>query len=76
MALPFPIWGTAEIEIIRYIIDILLGIYMIQILRIRLARWILGKHCPCYQMGYHNMIDFKQCRAERLAKVQQGCQVQ
>jgi len=33
---------------------------MIQRLRIRLARWILGTHCPCYRMGYHNMVDFEQ----------------
>ncbi len=28
-------------------------------LRIALARWILGKHCPCYKMGYHNLCDFR-----------------
>ena len=33
---------------------------MIQKLRIRLARWILGEHCPCYRMGYHTMVDFEQ----------------
>jgi len=32
---------------------------MLQKMRIKLARWILGKHCSCYQMGYHNMVDFK-----------------
>jgi hypothetical protein len=23
-----------------------------------LARWILGKHCGCYVMGYHKLCDF------------------
>jgi hypothetical protein len=27
-------------------------------LRIVLARWILGKHCACYNMGYHKLCDF------------------
>jgi hypothetical protein len=44
---------------------------MIQKLRIKLARWILGKHCPCYQMGYHNMVDFQQRSADQLAKAQE-----
>jgi hypothetical protein len=41
---------------------------MIQRLRIRLARWILGKHCPCYQMGYHTMVDFQQRSADAIAR--------
>ena len=41
---------------------------MIQQLRVKLARWILGKHCPCYQMGYHNMVDFQQRSADAMAK--------
>jgi hypothetical protein len=41
---------------------------MIQRLRVKLARWILGKHCPCYQMGYHNMVDFQQRSADAIAK--------
>ena len=36
--------------------------------RIWLARKILGKHCPCYQMGYHVMVDFQQRGADALAK--------
>jgi hypothetical protein len=43
---------------------------MVQKLRIKLARWILGKHCACYQMGHHNMVDFQQRSAEQLAKAQ------
>lgn len=27
-------------------------------LRIALARWILGKHCGCYVMGYHKLCDY------------------
>lgn len=41
---------------------------MIEQLRIRLARWILGKHCPCYRMGYHNMVDFTQRSKDAKAK--------
>jgi len=41
---------------------------MIQQLRIRLARWILGAHCPCYRMGYHNMVDFDQRSADAVNK--------
>jgi hypothetical protein len=44
---------------------------MIQKLRIKLARWILGKHRPCYQMGYHNMVDFQQRSADQLVKAQE-----
>ena len=33
---------------------------MIQRLRIRLARWVLGRHCACYRMGYHNFCDYQQ----------------
>lgn len=43
---------------------------MIQKLRIRLARWILGEHCPCYRMGYHNLVDFEQRCTEAKAKHQ------
>jgi hypothetical protein len=41
---------------------------MIQKLRIKLARWVLGKHCPCYQMGYNSMVDFQQRSADAIAK--------
>jgi hypothetical protein len=41
---------------------------MIQNLRIRLARWILGEHCPCYRMGYHNLVDFEQRSADQMLK--------
>ena len=41
---------------------------MIQNLRIRLARWILGEHCPCYRMGYHNLVDFEQRSADAVNK--------
>jgi len=41
---------------------------MIQKLRIKLARWILGNHCACYRMGYHNMVDFQQRTADAIAK--------
>ncbi len=44
---------------------------MIQKFRVKLARWILGKHCPCYQMGYHTMVDFQQRSADQLAKSQE-----
>jgi hypothetical protein len=43
---------------------------MIKKLRIKLARWILGNHCPCYQMGYHSMVDFQQRSADAMAKHQ------
>lgn len=33
---------------------------MIQKLRVRLARWILGGHCECYRMGYHHLVDREQ----------------
>ncbi len=45
---------------------------MIQKLRVKLARWILGKHCPCYQMGYHPMVDFQQRSADQLEKAKQA----
>jgi hypothetical protein len=41
---------------------------MITKLRIKLARWILGRHCPCYQMGHHSMVDFQQRSADAIAK--------
>jgi hypothetical protein len=37
-------------------------------LRLRLARWILGKHCACYQMGYNKLCDFDQIVQTRLDK--------
>jgi hypothetical protein len=43
---------------------------MMQKLRVKLARWILGKYCPCYQMGHHSMVDFQQRSADQIAKVQ------
>jgi hypothetical protein len=39
---------------------------MIKKLRIKLARWILGNHCPCYQMGYHSMVNFQQRSVNKL----------
>ena len=45
---------------------------MIGKLRIRIARWILGKHCLCYKMGYHAMVDFKQRTVDELAKTQEN----
>ena len=27
-------------------------------LRLALARWILGRHCACYNMGYHPLCDY------------------
>lgn len=44
---------------------------MIQKFRIKLARWILGKHCPCYQMGYHSMVDFQQRSADQLKQCEE-----
>jgi hypothetical protein len=41
---------------------------MIKKIRVRLARWILGQHCPCYVMGYHSMVDFQQRSADSLMK--------
>lgn len=38
---------------------------MIQLLRIKLARWILGRHCACYRMGYHTMVDTEQWVKEK-----------
>ena len=43
---------------------------MIQQLRIKLARWILGNHCACYRMGYHTLCDFKQRTADAAARRQ------
>lgn len=47
-------------------------IKMMQKLRVKLARWILGKHCPCYQMGYHSLVDFQQRSADQLEKAKQA----
>jgi hypothetical protein len=41
---------------------------MIQKLRIRLARWILGNHCACYRMGYHTMVDWTERSQDAIAK--------
>jgi hypothetical protein len=41
---------------------------MIKAIRIKLARWILGEYCPCYQMGYHSMVDFQRNSLEDLAE--------
>ena len=30
---------------------------MLKTIRIKVARWILGNHCLCYQMGYHQLVD-------------------
>ena len=49
---------------------------MIQKLRIKLARWILGKHCARYQMGYHNLVDFQQRSADQIAKAQERNKIQ
>ena len=38
---------------------------MIAGLRIKLARWILGRHCACYRMGYHTMVDTQQWVKEK-----------
>ncbi len=43
---------------------------MIQKLRIKLARWILGNHCACYRMGYHNLVDFQQRSKDAIVKEQ------
>jgi len=53
-------------------VDVQRRINMIQKLRVKLARWILGKHCPCYQMGYHTMVDFQQRSADQLEKARQA----
>jgi len=53
-------------------VDVHRRINMMQKLRVKLARWILGKHCPCYQMGYHTMVDFQQRSADQLEKARQA----
>jgi hypothetical protein len=53
-------------------VDVHRRINMMQKLRVKLARWILGKHCPCYQMGYHTMVDFQQRSADQLEKAKQA----
>jgi hypothetical protein len=45
---------------------------MIQALRVKLAHWILGKHCPCYQMGHHSMVDFRQRSADQISKAKKA----
>jgi hypothetical protein len=37
-------------------------------LRLQLARWILGRHCACYQMGYNKLCDFEQISQARIKK--------
>ena len=49
---------------------------MLEKIRIKLASWILGKNCPCYQMGYHSMVDFQQSSADQLAKAQERNKIQ
>jgi hypothetical protein len=34
-------------------------------LRVALARWILGKHCTCYQTGYHRLCDYTKLRKDK-----------
>jgi hypothetical protein len=41
---------------------------MIKQFRIWLARKILGDYCPCYQMGYHTMVDFQQRSADAIKR--------
>lgn len=45
---------------------------MMQKIRLKLARWILGKHCACYQMGYHSMVDFQQRSADQLERAEKA----
>lgn len=40
---------------------------MLTAFRIKLARWILGKHCACYQMGHHPMVDFEALSQAKIA---------
>ena len=42
---------------------------MIKKLRIKLARWILGNHCACYQMGYHPLVNFQKRSEDRVAEL-------
>jgi hypothetical protein len=63
---------SAAILDFRQNVEVHRRIIMIQKLRVKLARWILGKHCPCYQMGYHTMVDFQQRSADQLEKAKQA----
>jgi hypothetical protein len=40
---------------------------MIKRFRIWLARRILGNHCACYRMGYHNLCDYQQRSQDAIA---------
>jgi|LauGreDrversion4_2_1035121.scaffolds.fasta_scaffold624129_2 hypothetical protein len=35
-------------------------------LRIALARWILGKHCTCYKLGYHKLNDYNTIAKDKI----------
>lgn len=63
---------SAAIQDFSQNVDVYRRINMMQKLRVKLARWILGKHCPCYQMGYHTMVDFQQRSADQLEKAKQA----
>ena len=63
---------SAAIQDFSQNVDVHRRINMMQKLRVKLARWILGKHCPCYQMGYHTMVDFQQRSADQLEKAKQA----
>ena len=41
---------------------------MLQNIRFRLARWMLGKHCNCYQMGYHPLVNYTKLSSDQLEK--------
>ncbi len=36
--------------------------------RVMLARWILGRHCACYNMGYHPLCDFRKRSIKGMSK--------
>lgn len=36
------------------------------------TRRILGSNCACYQMGYHNLVDFKQRNTTAIAKTRKN----
>jgi hypothetical protein len=31
---------------------------LVEKIRIKLIRMLLGNHCPCYRMGYHKLKDY------------------
>jgi hypothetical protein len=43
---------------------------MVQRLGIEFARWILGKHWPYYQIGFHNLVNFPERSSDQLIKAQ------